>query len=62
MELRIYSPAVKVTEGYADKKTIPHYEEGDQLCGVVNLDPTCSQSGRITVTVSSAAVFMHTLS
>lgn len=50
MELRLYSPSVKEVEGMSRPLSV--YGEGDQIGGIVNLDPSCSHSGRLSVSVS----------
>jgi hypothetical protein len=55
MELRIFSPSVKAVSS-EDKRTMPVFGDGDQIGGVVQLDPSCSPSGRLTVSVSARTV------
>jgi len=56
----VYSPSVRVSEG-RDRKTTPLFADDDQIGGMVNLDPSCAQSGRLTVSVSGP-IFVCVLS
>jgi hypothetical protein len=54
MEIQIASPSTKVVhnEELQTSRTLPVFHETDRVGGQVILDPTCYQSGRLTVSVS----------
>ncbi len=49
--LRVYSPSVKAHGGRGKQQLDPVFADGDYVSGTVTLDRTCSQSGRLTITV-----------
>lgn len=54
MVLRVCSPSVKARGGSSrtSRELEPLFGEGDYVSGMVTLDPSCVQPGRLTVTVS----------
>lgn len=65
LEIRVFSPAIKSTPGVGGSpgRTLPVFDDDDEVAGVVLLDPRyCTSPGRITVTVGiSRPVFPHRL-
>ncbi len=49
--VRVYSPSVKTRGGRGKQQLDPVFADGDFVSGTVTLDHTCSQSGRLTMTV-----------
>ncbi|KAG6377543.1 Vps16, C-terminal region-domain-containing protein [Boletus reticuloceps] len=56
LDMRIYSPSVKVvkTPGLATSQFRPVFGEEDKVEGKVMLDPSCSQNGRLTISLEGA--------
>ncbi|KAF9027957.1 hypothetical protein BDZ89DRAFT_987037 [Hymenopellis radicata] len=54
--LRVYSPSVKAHGGRGKQQLDPVFADGDYVSGTVTLDRTCSQSGRLTMTVEGAFI------
>ncbi|THU92836.1 hypothetical protein K435DRAFT_820407 [Dendrothele bispora CBS 962.96] len=52
MEVRVWSPSVKVMG--SDSKLVPVYGDGDKVEGVVTLDSKSSPSGRLVVTIEGS--------
>ncbi|KAK0203406.1 hypothetical protein DFS33DRAFT_1383665 [Desarmillaria ectypa] len=59
MVLRVCSPSVKAQEGFGrtSKELEPLFGEGDHVSGMVTLDPSCVQPGRLTVTLEGTFTF-----
>lgn len=52
LEVRMHSPSVKAMMGSNDKRImVPVYGDGDKVGGTVTLDPNCSRTGRLSVTI-----------
>lgn len=53
--MQIYSPSIKVVQqsGLEGSQPRPVFGERDKIEGKVMLDPSCSQNGRLTITVCS---------
>ncbi|KAK0458036.1 uncharacterized protein EV420DRAFT_409496 [Desarmillaria tabescens] len=59
MVLRVCSPSVKAQErfGRTSRELEPLFGEGDYVSGMVTLDPSCVQPGRLTVTLEGTFTF-----
>lgn len=58
MDLFIYSPSV-MDATIPGQKAIPVFGDNDQVGGKVILDPTCSHSGRLSVSVRLLPNLFH---
>lgn len=53
MEVQIASPSVKIVRHeFQTCRSLPVFNESDRIGGQIILDPSCSQSGRLSVSVS----------
>ncbi|KAG7094752.1 hypothetical protein E1B28_005568 [Marasmius oreades] len=53
--LKVYSPSVKVVNSNTDSPAmIPAFGSGDKVGGTVELDPACSQAGRLSVSIEGS--------
>ena len=61
MEIQITSPSTKIVhhEELQTSRTLPVFHGTDRVGGQVILDPTCYQSGRLTMSVSLLISFLH---
>lgn len=51
--MQIYSPSVKVVKhaGVGASRSYPVFSDQEKIEGRVMLDPSCSQAGRLTISV-----------
>ncbi|KAL1720565.1 hypothetical protein EV715DRAFT_271879 [Schizophyllum commune] len=54
MEVRVYSPTIHAAH---DKKPMAAFTDREQVGGRVTLDPSCSSTGRLTVTLEGAFLY-----
>ncbi|KAI3608216.1 hypothetical protein WG66_006559 [Moniliophthora roreri] len=57
LEARIHSPSVKVVSPQGKRIMTPVFGDGDKVGGTVALDPSCAQSGRLSISIEGAFLF-----
>ncbi|KAF8556046.1 hypothetical protein OG21DRAFT_1507002 [Imleria badia] len=60
LDMQIYSPSVKVVNqhGLATSQPRPVFGDQDKIEGKVTLDPSCSQNGRLTISLEGAFEYL----
>ncbi|KAK7034491.1 hypothetical protein VNI00_012338 [Paramarasmius palmivorus] len=57
LEVRIHSPSVKVVGSHGHRVMTPVFGDGDKVGGTVTLDPSCTHSGRLSISIEGAFSF-----